>query len=841
GMTVREFYGILQSWLGDRILVEKTPQYTYNMNVLRRAEEYFDSSLYIHLVRNPYAVIHSYENARLDQLFKYEHRFSSRELGELLWIICHQNILEFLETIPPARKFRLKYEEMVSNPPLVIGQMCRHFGLEFEPRMLDVYGDAGNRMTDGIYAESKMLGDVKFFTHSSIDTGSVEKWKQKYKMPFLGETAVELAKYFGYSWEQTHYSRIEPVVSREHYQLSPSQKRLWILDRLEEEESHIAYNVPGAYWLTGNLNIGALEKTYETVIKRHEILRTTFIIIDGEPRQKIHDFVSLGFKWEHIDLRDDKDRIEKAKILAKKEAASPFDLEHGPLLRTKTIRLEQDQYLFLFTMHHIISDGWSMNVLIREILALYDAYQNNRENPLPPLQFQYRDYSEWLNGDTMRRVLEKQEKYWLEEFAGEVPVLNLPLDYSRPAVMSFAGNAAWFGFDKGQTEALSQLARSEGVSIFIVLAAVFNVFLAKISDQEDIIIGTPTAGRHHPSLENILGMLVNTLALRSFPNGKKHFIQYLQQFRTTVWEAFENQDYPFETLVEKVVIKRDTGRNPLFDVMFSLKGAYGAGTYQSSQYLPGQEIKSYAAEHVTSKFDLSFIASEQEGNLYFSCEYCTKLFREETIQRFFEYLTNAAVAITQNPLSKISEIEIIPAEEKDHILYTFNNTGTAYPVDKSIHRLFAEQAEQTPDAIALVARGLTKGEEKKRRKEEKKKKEEPFGRINAFGGVHLSYRELNQQSDRLARLLIAKGITVDNIVGIKMERSVEMIVSILGILKSGGAYLPIDPEYPMDRVNYMLRDSSARILINKSEIRNPKPETNSNGQKINDQNKNQNS
>ncbi|HLP46163.1 MAG TPA: amino acid adenylation domain-containing protein, partial [Candidatus Kapabacteria bacterium] len=810
GLTVQGFYAVLQSWLGDRILVEKTPQYTYDMNILRRAEKYFDSPLYIHLVRNPYAVIHSYENARLDQLFKYDHRFSSRELGELLWIICHQNILEFLETVPAERKFRLKYEELVGNPAIVMNQMCRHFGLEFYPHMLDVYDDSGNRMTDGIYAESKMLGDVKFFTHSSIDTGSVEKWKEKYKTPFLGETAVQLAKLFGYTWKQARYSKIEPVAVKEHYELSPSQKRLWILDRLDDR--HISYNIPGAYLVTGDLNISALEKSYETAVRRHEILRTTFITVEGAPRQKIHDFDSLGFKWEHIDLIERQDRREKAKSIAQEEAVSPFNLERGPLLRIKTVRLEQNQYLFLFTTHHIISDGWSMNVLIKEILALYGSYKNNcekRESTLPPPQFQYRDYSEWLNSDAIRHILENQEKYWLEQLSEEIPVLNLPLDYSRPAIMSFVGSVAGCEIDKVETEALTKLIRSEGTSAFIIMAAIFTIFLAKLSGQEDIIIGTPIAGRHQPGLENILGMFVNTLALRSCPRAEMRFNEFLNQFRTTVWGAFENQDYPFETLVEKVVTKRDMGHNPLFDVMFRMQDNYEARDYRLLlEQEIDLEIKSFGAEHVSSKFDLTLIAAEQEGSFFFSCEYCTKLFREETIQGFFRYFKNAAAAISRDPLQRISEIEIISPEEKDQILYSFNNTASEYPRDKTIYQLFAEQASRTPDRVAVLGHGQTR-----------------TNTNNTVGAdprvcpsrnvrnVSLTYRQLNEQSDQLAGLLIEKGVVPDSIVGIMTERSIEMITGIFGILKSGGAYLPIDPKYPDERINYILADSKTKLLV----------------------------
>ncbi|MCP5048796.1 MAG: hypothetical protein GY940_16615, partial [bacterium] len=288
GMSTREFYGILQEWLGDKILVEKTPQYTFDIEILKRAEDYFDSPLFIHLIRNPYAVISSFENARLDQLFKYDHQFSSRELGELLWVISHQNILEFLERIPDHRRYPIKYEELVNDPGHVVSRMCNHFGLEYYDNMLQIYDDSRNRMTDGIHAESKMLGDVKFFTHSSIDTKSVDNWKEKYKTEFLGDAAVKLTKLFGYLSESAGDPGIEPTAPKEYHELSPhplekreyydvsfGQKRVWLLS--QSEESSLSFNMSGTYPFNEELNRAVLNKVADSLIQRHEGLRTVFL------------------------------------------------------------------------------------------------------------------------------------------------------------------------------------------------------------------------------------------------------------------------------------------------------------------------------------------------------------------------------------------------------------------------------------------------------------------------------------------------------------------------------------------------------------------------------------
>jgi iturin family lipopeptide synthetase B len=791
-MTVREFYGILQTWLGDRILVEKTPQYTYDIEVLKRAETYLAAPLYIHLVRNPYAVIYSFENARLDQLFKYDHHFSPRQLGELLWVLCNQNIREFLEGIPANRKYRLKYEDLVSNPGLMVSQMCDHFGLEFYPGMLDIYGDAQNRMTDGIYTESKMLGDVKFFSHSSIDTTSVEKWKKKYKTEFLGETAANLAKFFGYLQEPPQYSKIEPAPKKEYYELSPSQRRLWILDRLEE--SLVAYNIPGAYLLQGDLNIDVLRKAYETAVRRHEILRTTFITLEGKPWQRVHDFETMGFKLEYVDLRDRPEPGEKAKALAGEEASVVFDLERGPLLRVKLIHIDENRYLLLFTMHHIVSDGWSMHLSVKEIMVLYGAYEKNRENPLAPVRFQYRDYSEWLNSKTVQQVLQEQAGYWLKEFAGEIPVLNLPADHPRPVVMSYEGDVTRFNLSLEEIDLLNQVARSGGASLFMVLMAVFKIFLSKISGQEDIVVGIPSAGRNHPELEQIMGMFVNTLALRSYLPGDMHFTPFLNQVRTNVLAAFENQDYPFEELVEKVPVDRDTSRNPLFDAMFSFMDLKAMREMQGIIGSPSNlNVAPYPYRHNTAKFDLTLNARESAEGVFLSFEYSTKLFKKQTIQRFVRYFKQIVSAVIEDKNSKISQIQAVPGEEKRQVLFEFNRTEVDYPGDKTIHRLFEEQVEQTPDRIAVL------------------------GTINQLP-LQVTYRELNEKSGRLAGLLREKDVQADTIAGIMAERSIEMIIGVFGILKAGSAYLPIDPDYPRERIDFILKDSNAKILLTGREI-----------------------
>ncbi|HLP59598.1 MAG TPA: amino acid adenylation domain-containing protein, partial [Candidatus Deferrimicrobium sp.] len=416
----------------------------------------------------------------------------------------------------------------------------------------------------------------------------------------------------------------------------------------------------------------------------------------------------------------------------------------------------------------IIADGMSAAVLINDFAAIY------KQKVLPELTIHYKDYVAWQN----REKSEKQHEYWRKEFAGEIPVLELPVDYVRPAVQSFAGKS--IEFETG-TPALES-----GVTLYQFLLAIYNIFLAKVSNREDIIIGTPVAGRRHADLEKIIGMFINTLALRNYPAGEKRFSDFLFEVKENSLKALENQDYPYEDIIEGTGIKRDTGRNPLFDAAFSLLNFDNAPIE-----IPGLKLSPAKHENKTAKFDLTLSAIEIENKLAFTFEYCTKLFKNETIERFIIYFKNIINTVIEHKDLRISEIEIIAAEEKNLILYNFNNTSAGYPHQETIHRLFTAQAEKTPDVMALVGADL---------------------RVCPNFPISLSYSKLNEQAGLVAGLLIAKGARGGDIVAVIMKRSIEMITGIYGILKAGCAYLPIDPDYPPERIDYMLKDSKARIL-----------------------------
>jgi amino acid adenylation domain-containing protein len=604
--------------------------------------------------------------------------------------------------------------------------------------------------------------------------------------------------------EKNSFISIEPAEEKEFYELSSAQKRLYILQQMGVD--NINYNLPYILSLEGKIETIRLEKTFKKLIERHESLRTSFEMIHNEPVQRVHK--KLEFNIEYFD----KGREHHAGLPLGEEKIinnfiRPFDLSKAPMLRVGLIHLHTspltghpsqegnvgDKYILMVDIHHIISDGISLEIFIRDFKLLYSGEH------LSLLKLQYRDFSKWQNSRLNNKEIMKQEEFWLRELGGEIPMLNLPTDFPRPSVQSYEGKTIPFGFDQEETKLLKEMIRSEGVTLFIIILSIYNVLLSKICSQDEIIIGTPIVGRRHADLYNIIGFFVNTLALRSDVPGEEKFQTFLHRVKRRALDAFDNQDYQFENLVEKVETNRDMSHNPIFSVSFVLN----ENIWQDTNELPGNEmkgmkIKPYHYPHKTSKFDLSLRGVESEEKLYFSFEYCTKLFKEETIARFIDYFKRIMRSVIDAPGKKLSEIEITSGEDKKQILYDFNDTGVDYPKDKMIHRLFEEQAARTSDNIALHGCMIAwmHGEE---------------------GSI--TYKELNEKSNQLAHVLQIKGVEPDTIIGIMVERSVEMIIGILGILKSGGAYLPIDPEYPKDRIDNMLKDSAATLFLTDNDLK----------------------
>ena len=587
------------------------------------------------------------------------------------------------------------------------------------------------------------------------------------------------------------FASIFPAEEREYYPLSSAQKRLYLLQNMASEST--VYNIYEIFQVEGEPERERLKEIFWELIRLHESLRTSFHMVDRTPVQKVHPSSEIEFDIEYHDPGEAGNEKRTEAIV--NSFVRAFDLSQAPLIQVGLVKIDSLKHVLMVDMHHIISDGVSHGILIDSFLSLY------RGSQLLPLRLQYKDYSQWRQSPEVIDAFKKQERYWMQTFAGEIPVLSMPTDYSRPAVQSFEGSEIGFVLSAEETQALDQIGLSEGATLFMLLLAIFNIVLSKISSQEDIVVGTPIAGRKHADLEQIIGMFVNTLALRSWPSGEKTFKDFLAEVKEKSLEAFKNQDYPFEDLVDQVDVQRNMSRNPLFDIMFVLQNIPASTGEIPEEKMGGLNLTPHAFEHKTAKFDLSLTAVERGGILGFTLEYCTKLFKKETMVRIFDYLRAVISEVVENPKKKIAEIDILPGNEKDQVLHHFNAAASDYPGDKTIHRLFEEQAEQTPDRIAIVGMGH------ERRGREKL---EP-------GTTQLTFREVNETSNQWAHRLRARGVEPDTIVGVILARSVEMITVMLGIIKAGAAYLAIDIDNPTARIRYMLADSGVEFLITDSE------------------------
>ncbi|AOL27289.1 plipastatin non-ribosomal peptide synthetase PpsC [Bacillus subtilis] len=562
------------------------------------------------------------------------------------------------------------------------------------------------------------------------------------------------------------YEAIKPAEKQETYPVSSAQKRIYVLQQLEDGGT--GYNMPAVLELEGKLNPERMDRAFKELIKRHESLRTAFEQDEGgDPVQRIHDEVPFTLQTTVLGERTEQ---ETAAAFIK-----PFDLSQAPLFRAQIVKVSDERHLLLVDMHHIISDGVSVNILIQEFGELY----NNRK--LPALRIQYKDYAVWQEGFKTGDAYKTQEAYWLKQLEGELPVLDLPADHARPPVRSFAGDKVSFTLDQEVASGLHKLARENGSTLYMVLLAAYTAFLSRLSGQEDIIVGSPIAGRPHKDLEPILGMFVNTLALRTRPEGGKPFVQYLQEVRETALEAFEHQDYPFEELVDKLELTRDMSRNPLFDVMFVLQNMD-----QESLELDELCLKPAANNgHQTSKFDLTLYAQEQpHGLLTFQMEFSTDLYKKKTIEKWLQYFINMLLSIIKDNKAALGTINILNEDETHYLIHELNRTKIDYPRNETISRLFEMQAEQTPNAVAIVSDTQV-----------------------------FTYEDLNSWANQIASVLQIKGVGPDSVVALLTGRTPELIAGILGILKAGGAYLPIASDLPVERIAYMLSDSGAALLL----------------------------
>ncbi|MEG4272031.1 MULTISPECIES: amino acid adenylation domain-containing protein [unclassified Microcoleus] len=582
--------------------------------------------------------------------------------------------------------------------------------------------------------------------------------------------------------------------------LSFAQQRLWFLDQLVPNNPF--YNVPAALRLTGSLNFSALQQTFNEIVRRHEALRTNLAVVSGQPVQKIAAAFHLPINV--VDLRNlpKESRQNEANRLTAQEAQRSFNLSNDLLLRVTLLQLDDAEYLLMLNMHHIVSDGWSIGVLIQELGALYTAFASEKPSPLPDLSIQYADFAKWQREWLQGEVLETQLAYWRQQLNG-ISMLNLPADRPRPAIQSYRGKRQFLQLPKQLSEALETLSQREGVTLFMTMLAAFKTLLYHYAQQEDIVVGSPIANRNRSEIEALIGFFVNSLVLRTDLSGNPTFRELLNRVKEVALGAYAHQDLPFEKLVEELHPDRALNQNPLFQVAFALQNAPG-----NRLELPELTLSPQQLDVGTARFDLEFHLWERSPNTSGSNQspsnklwvdssegisgmviYSADLFDEATITRLIGHFQTLLESIVTNPEQRIANLQYLSAQERYHLLVECNNTQADNPQDLCIHQLFEMQADRTPDAVALV-----------------------------FGEERVTYGELNIRSNQLARYLQKIGVGAEVLVGLCCGRSLDLIVGMLGILKAGGAYLILDPSYPVERSSFMLKDAQVSVLLTRQGI-----------------------
>ncbi|MCE7996918.1 MAG: amino acid adenylation domain-containing protein, partial [Roseivirga sp.] len=615
--------------------------------------------------------------------------------------------------------------------------------------------------------------DQNFFElggHSLRATVAVNKIRKELEVEvslrdFFKHTDIRSLARHVLQQDQLGETNIPKAVDKEHYVLSSAQKRQYFLQQFDL--SSVTYNMPQVMRLKGTLDLDRLRVAFQSLLDRHESFRTSFVMLDEEPVQIIAK--ELTFNLEVYETNE-----EEANGIVR-DFVRTFDLRQAPLLRAGVIRLSDEEYILMTDMHHIISDGVSMSILSEEFMKLYQGVA------LPELKLQYKDYSEWQQGEEAREKLSEARNFWLDTFEELPETLKLPTDHARPAVRSFAGSGVGFSISKTETEALRALAQDAGTTMFMTLLSVFNVLLSRLSNQQDIVIGTPTAGRFHDDLSGIVGMFVNTLPLRNYPSGEKSFASFLAEVKTATLGAFDHQEYQYENLIDELQLARDTGRNPLFDVLYSYRNI-DEGEAVSVEDLQTESFDEQRGKKV--KFDLSLSAGEGTDQVHLFLSYATDLYEHITIERYVQYFQQIVSAIAENSSVQLAGIEMLSTEEREELLLGLNDTHSAYPKTESLTTLFAKQVAKRPDQVAI-----------------------------SFHDEQLTYHELNARANQLAQYLQAHKLPAESIVGIMLDRSFELIISIIGVLKAGYAYVPLDPAQPKARISQILTESESPLLL----------------------------
>jgi amino acid adenylation domain-containing protein len=804
-MPTADLYRRLQEESGGRLLVDKTPSYALDVETLRRAEEMFDRPHYLHLVRHPRATIDSYLEAHMDQV--YDFPFAPPVQAELVWLLCHRNIVDFLSAVPAERVHRLRFEELVKTPRATMEALSRFLALPFEEALLEPY--QGRRMADGLHAESRMMGDPKFHRHRGI-AAEVADRHQRRRTPqpaplalpaspaaeseLLAET-WEVAARLGYVAPAADgllaaaAAPLAPSAARraagEALPLSYAQERLWFLAQLDPASP--AYNMPATILMDGALDSASLARSFDEVRRRHEVLRTTFPAAGGKPALAVSaDFVAALPAVDLGALPEERRRPEMERLVLA-EGRRPFDLSHGPLLRTLLVALGGDRHALLVTMHHIVSDGWTIGILTRELAAHYGFFARGLPAALPELPLQYADYAAWQRQWLDDGAVAAHLDYWRRRLAGWLPPLGWPTDRPRPAHQTFRGARVSRTLAAVPAAGLREASRRQGTTLFLTLLAAWSALAARHTAQDDLLMGIPIANRNRVEVEDLIGFFLNMVVARNDAAGDPTLRELLRRVSDGFLGSVPHQEVPFEKLVEALHLPRDRSRAPVFQMQFSLQN-----TPPAPLALPGLTLEMAEIHNRTTKFDFTVFLFDRANGLTTTLEYNTDLFDAATMERLLGAWETLLAAVPDAADQRLSDLPLLTAAERAHLLAPWRLTalpaptpGTPGPPPEAgacLHRLFEEQARRRPRAVAVV-----------------------------HELEELTYDQLNRRANRLARRLRALGVgpRTETPVGLLVERSVPMLVGLLGILKAGGAYLPLDPAYPRERLVYTLQDALA--------------------------------
>src|SRR5215204_25466 len=598
------------------------------------------------------------------------------------------------------------------------------------------------------------------------------------------ERLLKLAKSFRVESLTPTLPSISVVEQREHLPLSFAQQRLWFLAQIGASQ---AYHISNGWRLKGQLDRGALRRALDRIVARHEALRTTFVALESQPIQRIAAAEESQFHLLEHDLIGVTEAQTELDRLVREEAAAEFDLEAGPLIRGRLIRLGEEEHALLITMHHIVSDGWSMGVFIRELSELYGANVRGEADPLPELEVQYADYAVWQRQRMEGEMLRQQAEYWERTLGGAPTLLELPTDHPRPAEQDYAGGWVRIVLEENLTRRLKELSRRHGATLYMTLLAGWGALLARLSGQEDLVTGTAVANRGRTEIEGLIGFFLNTLAVRLDVSGSPSVGELLERVKKQVLAAQQHQDISFEQVVEMARPVRSLSHSPLFQVMLDWEQNAGGGGRLA---MPGVELGALGvASDVVAKLDLTLFLRDAGTQIVGGAVYATALFERATVERYLGYLRTLLEGMVADEHQAIDRLPLMLEGERQQVLYEWNATEAEYPREKLVHELFEAQVEKTPDAVAVVYEDAT-----------------------------LSYGELNRRANQLAHYLRELGVGPDKRVALCLERSLEMVVGLLGVLKAGGAYVPLDPAYPAERLRYMLDDSEPVVLLTQGHL-----------------------